>query len=216
MPRGKEPESVPFVLNYLARSYPSAGVVLRYRTPFELLVATVLAAQCTDDRVNRVTPALFARYPGPGPLARASREQIEEAVRPTGFYRSKAKALKGIAEGLLSRHGGNVPKSMDELTALPGVGRKTAAVILGACFGIAAIPVDTHVARVSYRLGLTRSKEPARIETDLGSAVPKTEWWTFATRLGWHGRRICVARVPRCSACGLSPVCPRKGVARSA
>jgi endonuclease-3 len=215
MPRRKDPGRVPFVLDFLARAYPSAGVVLRYRTPFELLVATVLAAQCTDDRVNQVTPALFARYPGPESFATASQEQIEEVVRPTGFYRNKAKALKGIAEGLLSRHGGNVPKSMEELTGLPGVGRKTAAILLGACFGVAAIPVDTHVGRVSFRLGLTRSKDPVRIEADLSAAVPKTEWWAFATRLGWHGRRICVARTPRCSACGLSPACPRNGVTRS-
>jgi endonuclease III len=215
MPRGKGPGSVPFVLDYLARAYPSAGVVLQYRTPFELLVATVLAAQCTDDRVNQVTPALFARYPGPESFASTSLEQIEEAVRPTGFYRNKAKALKGIAERLLSRHEGNVPKSMEELTGLPGVGRKTAAILLGACFGVAAIPVDTHVGRVSFRLGLTRSKDPVRIEADLSAAVPKTEWWTFATRLCWHGRRICVARLPRCSACGLSTVCPRNGVTRS-
>ena len=215
MPGRKGPGSVSFVLDYLARTYPSAGVVLRYRTPFELLVATVLAAQCTDDRVNQVTPALFARYPGPESFASAPQEQIEEAVRPTGFYRNKAKALKGIAEALLSRHEGNVPKSMEELTELPGVGRKTAAILLGACFGVAAIPVDTHVGRVSFRLGLTRSKDPVRIEADLSAAVPKTEWWPFATRLCWHGRRICVARLPRCSACGLSTVCPRNGVTRS-
>jgi endonuclease-3 len=215
MPGRKGPGSVSFVLDYLARTYPSAGVVLRYRTPFELLVATVLAAQCTDDRVNQVTPALFARYPGPESFASAPQEQIEEAVRPTGFYRNKAKALKGIAEALLSRHEGNVPKSMEELTELPGVGRKTAAILLGACFGVAAIPVDTHVGRVSFRLGLTRSKDPVRIEADLSAIAPETEWWDFATRLCWHGRRICVARLPRCSACGLSTVCPRNGVTRS-
>jgi endonuclease III len=215
MPRRKGPGTVAFVLDYLARTYPSAGVALQYRTPFELLVATVLAAQCTDDRVNQVTPALFARYPGPESFASASQEQIEEAVRPTGFYRNKAKAIKGIAGELLSRHEGNVPMSMEELTGLPGVGRKTAAILLGACFGVAAIPVDTHVGRVSFRLGLTRSKDPVRIEADLSAIVPESDWWDFATRLCWHGRRICVARTPRCSACGLSPVCPRSGVVRS-
>lgn len=215
MPPGRRPSLLPFVLDFLARAYPSAHVVLRHENPFELLMATVLAAQCTDDRVNQVTPALFARYPGPEAIAAASQEEIEEAVRPTGFYRSKAKALRGIAAALVSRHGGSVPKTMEELTALPGVGRKTAAVILGACFQADALPVDTHVARVSFRLGLTRSKDPARIEEDLAAAVPGKKRWEFATRLGWHGRRICVARLPRCGGCGLSPVCPRKGVTRS-
>ena len=127
-----------------------------------------------------------------------------------------AKVLKGIASALLARHRGNVPQSMEDLAALPGVGRKTASVVLGACFEEDALPVDTHVGRVSFRLGLTRSKDPTRIEADLSAAVPKTEWWAFATRLGWHGRRICIARTPRCSTCGLSPVCPREGVIRSA
>jgi endonuclease-3 len=215
MPRGKGPGSVPFVQDYLARAYPSAAVVLQYRTPFELLVATVLAAQCTDDRVNQVSPGLFVRFPGPEAFATASLSEIEEAVRPTGFYRNKARALKGIGSALVARHGGNVPGSMEELTALPGVGRKTASVILGACFGADALPVDTHVGRVSFRLGFTRSKDPARIEEDLVEAVPNGRW-NFATQLGWHGRRVCLARQPRCGACGLSRVCPRNGVTRSA
>src|SRR3972149_8408257 len=164
MPPGRRPSLIPFVLDFLVRAYPSARVVLRYENPFELLMATVLAAQCTDDRVNQVTPALFARYSGPEAIAAASQEEIEEAVRPTGFYRNKAKALKGISAALVSRHGGLVPKSMEDLTALPGVGRKTAAILLGACFGAGALPVDTHVGRVSFRLGLTSSKDPARAE----------------------------------------------------
>jgi endonuclease-3 len=215
MPPGKRPGPVPFILEVLACAYSSARVVLRYRTPFELLVATVLAAQCTDDRVNQVTPALFVRFPGPEAFAAASLPEIEEAVRPTGFYRNKAGALKGIGSALVARHGGNVPESMEELTALPGVGRKTASVILGACFGVDALPVDTHVGRVSFRLGLTRSKDPARIEEDLVEAVPNGRW-DFATQLGWHGRQVCVARQPRCGVCGLSRVCPRNGVTRSA
>lgn len=207
---------VAVVLDFLARAYPEARILLAHRTPFELLVATVLAAQCTDERVNRVTPALFARYPGPEAFAAAPLPELEEAVRPTGFFRNKARAIRGLAEALCGRHGGAVPRSLEALTALPGVGRKTAAVVLGGCFGKSALPVDTHVARVAFRLGLTTSKDPGRIEQELAKAVPERSWWQFATRLGWHGRQVCVARVPRCSRCGLEPVCPRAGVVRAA
>ncbi len=200
------------VLDFLAREYPGARVLLDHATPFELLVATVLAAQCTDERVNRVTPDLFRRFPAPDSFAAASQAEVERAVRPTGFYRNKAKAVRALSAALAAKHGGKVPDSMDALTALPGVGRKTASVILGTCFGADALPVDTHVARMSYRLGLTASKEPGRIEADLAGAVPEGRRWEFATRLGWHGRQICVARRPRCSECGLSPVCPKVGV----
>jgi endonuclease-3 len=175
-------------------------------------VATVLAAQCTDERVNSVTPALFRKYPDPGALAAATQEALEEAVRSTGFFRSKAKAIRGLSAAIVERHGGRVPATIDALTALPGVGRKTASIILGACFGAGALPVDTHVGRVSFRLGLTASKDPDRIELDLSAVVPEAKRWKFATRLGWHGRRICVARKPRCPSCGLLPVCPRNGV----
>jgi endonuclease-3 len=200
------------VLAFLGRAYPGARVLLAFRDPFELLVATVLAAQCTDDRVNRVTPGLFRAYPGPAAFAKAPQGELEEAVRPTGFFRNKAKAVRGLAEAIVSRHGGRVPETMEELTALPGVGRKTASILLGACFGVPALPVDTHVARVSFRLGLTRSKDPGRIEEDLAAAVPRGRWWEFTTRLGWHGRQVCVARKPRCGDCGLAAVCPRRGV----
>ena len=203
---------VPYVLDFLARAYPEARILLDYRNPFELLVATVLAAQCTDERVNRVTPSLFLKYPDPRTLAEAKREAVEEAVRPTGFYRNKAKAIRDLSAAIIERHGGKVPATMDALTALPGVGRKTASILLGAGFGVDALPVDTHVGRVSFRLGLTASKDPARIEQDLSAVVPATRWWEFATRLGWHGRRVCVARKPKCPACGLLPVCPRNGV----
>ncbi len=204
---------VEVVLDFLAREYPGARVLLDHRSPFELLVATVLAAQCTDERVNEVTPALFRRYAGPNALASASLPELEAAVRPTGFYRIKAKALRGLAQALAARHGGKVPQDMAALTALPGVGRKTAWIILGACFGRGdALPVDTHVGRVAYRLGLTASKDPERIEADLARAVAEGRRWEFATRLGWHGRSICVARRPRCAACGVSELCPKVGV----
>ncbi|MBI5341799.1 MAG: endonuclease III [Deltaproteobacteria bacterium] len=203
---------VPFVLDFLGRAYPEAGILLAYRNPFQLLVATVLAAQCTDERVNRVTPGLFRDYPDPRALAAAPQEAVEEVVRPTGFYRNKAKAIRGLAAAIEARHGGSVPGTMESLTELPGVGRKTASILLGACFGACALPVDTHVGRVSYRLGLTASKDPVKIEQDLAAAVPKEKWWEFATRLGWHGRRICVARRPKCSECGLASVCPKNGV----
>lgn len=206
---------IPALLEFLERIYPDARILLDYRNPFELLVATVLAAQCTDDRVNRVTPGLFARYPGPEVLAESSLEELEEAVRSTGFFRSKAKALRGLSEALVVRHGGTVPDTMKALTALPGVGRKTASILLGGVFGKSALPVDTHVGRVTFRLGLTASKDAARIERDLAASIPEKEWWTCATRMGWHGRRLCVARTPRCGSCGLSGVCPKAGVVRS-
>jgi len=209
---GKGAAPVKELLAFLAKAYPDARVLLDHRNPFELLVATVLAAQCTDERVNRVTPALFRAYPGADAFAKAPQEEVEEAVRPTGFFRNKAKAVRELSAAILSRHEGKVPGTMEELTALPGVGRKTASILLGACFGVPALPVDTHVGRVSYRLGLTVSKDPAKIEEDLAKAVPRGKWWEFASRLGWHGRQVCIARRPRCGVCGVAPLCPRRGV----
>lgn len=209
----KRAAPVPFVLDFLARAYPGARILLDHRNPFELIVATVLAAQCTDEAVNRVTPSLFRAFPNPRALAAAPPDAVEEIVRPTGFFRNKAKAIRGLSAAIVERHGGKMPETMETLTALPGVGRKTASVVLGSCFGVAdALPVDTHVARVSFRLGLTASKDADRIERDLTDAVSKAKRWEFATRLGWHGRRICVARKPQCPECGLLPVCPRNGV----
>jgi endonuclease-3 len=208
----RPPAPVPYVRDFLARAYPEARILLDHHNPFELLVATVLAAQCTDERVNRVTPSLFLKYPEPRALAEAKQEAVEEVVRPTGFFRNKAKAIRELSAAIVERHGGKVPATMDTLTALPGVGRKTASILLGACFGVDALPVDTHVGRVSFRLGLTASKDPARIEQDLSAVVPATKRWEFTTRLGWHGRQVCVARKPRCPVCGLLPVCPRNGV----
>jgi len=212
MKTGKGAAPVMEVLAFLAKAYPGARVLLDHRNPFELLVATVLAAQCTDERVNRVTPALFRSWPGPAAFAKTSQGEMEAAVRSTGFYRNKAKAVRELSAVIVDRHDGRVPRTMEELTDLPGVGRKTASILLGACFGVPALPVDTHVGRVSFRLGLTASKDPARIEEDLAGAVPREKWWEFATRLGWHGRQVCVARKPRCPECGLAAVCPKQGV----
>ena len=200
------------VLAFLAKEYPEARVLLEHRNPFELLVATVLAAQCTDERVNRVTPGLFRSFPGPADFANAGQREIEEVVRPTGFFRNKAKALRELSAGIVRRHGGEVPGTMEELVALPGVGRKTASVILGACFGAPALPVDTHVGRVSFRLGLTGARDPVKIEADLAEEIPRERWWEFTTRLGWHGRKVCAARKPRCAECGLEPSCPKRGI----
>ena len=214
---GRRPAPIAAVLAFLDRAYPAARVLLDHRNPFELLVATVLAAQCTDARVNRVTPALFRRYPDAAALAGAEPAELEEAVRPTGFYRNKAKALRGLSQAIAARHRGRVPATMAALTSLPGVGRKTASILLGACFGADdALPVDTHVARVAFRLGLTSAKDPDRIEADLARLVPAERRFAFATRLGWHGREICVARKPHCPRCGLNAVCPKNGVARAA
>lgn len=200
------------ILRFLDSAYPDARIVLDFKTPFQLLVATVLSAQCTDDRVNQVTPGLFARWPDAAALAAAPADAVEEAVRSTGFYRNKAKAIRGLAGALAESYGGQVPDDLDALTRLPGVGRKTASVVLGGCFGRAALPVDTHVARVSFRLGLTASNDADRIERDLAGAIPKERWWDFTTRLGWHGRRVCVARKPHCTDCGLAAICPRNGL----
>ncbi|HEY3489769.1 MAG TPA: endonuclease III [Candidatus Deferrimicrobiaceae bacterium] len=204
--------AVPVILSFLDSTYPDARIVLDFRTPIQLLVSTVLAAQCTDDRVNRVTPGLFAQWPDAAAMSGASQEAMEEAVRSTGFYRNKAKAIRELAAALVSRHGGEVPADLEALTRLPGVGRKTASVVLGGCFGIPALPVDTHVGRVSFRLGLTASKDPVRIEQDLAAVIPRSRWWDFTTRLGWHGRRVCVARKPHCPECGLEPICPKQGL----
>lgn len=195
-------------------AYPDAWCELRFASPFELLVATILSAQCTDARVNQVTPEVFGRYPDAASLAASDPGELESLIRSTGFFRAKAKALRGMAQALSERHGGAVPATMDALTALPGVGRKTANVILGTAFGITAgIVVDTHVARASRRLGLTRSDDPHRIEQDLMNAFPEESWILLAHRLIIHGRRVCAARRPACQSCPLSALCPRISVA---
>jgi endonuclease-3 len=197
------------VLERLLAEYPDAHCALDFTNAFELLCATILSAQCTDKRVNMVTPTLFARYPDAAALAAAKPEELEEIIRSTGFFRSKAKSLIGMATGLVERHGGDVPADMDALTALPGVGRKTANVILGNAFGRNdGIVVDTHVTRLSNRLALTAETDPVKIERALMPLFPRERWTILSHLLIEHGRRICIARKPRCGECVLSDVCP--------
>lgn len=199
----------PEILARLRQEHPDARCALEHRDPFELLCATILSAQCTDVRVNLVTPVLFARYPTPAALAGACRSEVEEIIRPTGFFRNKAKSLIGMAKAVVADHGGVVPRTMEQLRALPGVGRKTANVILGNAYGLnEGITVDTHVARVSHRLGLTRHMDPLKIERDLMPLVPRDDWALVSHLLIFHGRRICLARRPRCADCVLADLCP--------
>jgi endonuclease-3 len=201
------------VLGELANLYPVAVCELDYQTPWQLLVATVLSAQCTDERVNTTTPELFRRWPDPEAMAGAPRDELEEVIRPTGFFRNKARNLQKTAQSILADHGGDVPREFDELIALPGVGRKTAKVVLGEAFGIAAgIAVDTHVKRLAHRIGLSSNTDPDRIATDLEDLVPRREWVDFSKRMILHGRRVCSARRPDCDECPLAPVCARLGV----
>ena len=213
MPVETRPSAVPVkrALTVLARTYPEVRCELDHRTPLELLVATVLSAQSTDRRVNRVTPALFARYPDAPAYAAADRAELEEMIRPVGFFRAKAQSIQGIAQELCERHGGEVPADLDALVALPGVGRKTANVVLGEAFGVPGITVDTHVGRLARRLGWTRSSDPVRIERDLADLIPRDRWTEASQLLIWHGRRCCHARRPACGACTLARWCPSFG-----
>jgi endonuclease-3 len=199
----------PLILERLGELYPHATCSLDWRTPWELLVATMLSAQCTDERVNKVTPALFARFPDAAAAAAVESEAVEPYVQSTGFFRTKAKNIVAASRLLMERHGGAVPASMEELLTLPGVARKTANVVLAHAFGInAGVTVDTHVKRLAHRLGLTRHTDPKRIESDLMKLVPQAEWENLAIRLIFHGRAVCVARKPRCEGCGLADLCP--------
>lgn len=188
--------------------YPEVKPQLFYRNPFELLVATILSAQCTDQQVNRVTPALFEEFRSPLDFAQGSRRRIEELIRPTGFYRNKAKSIQSCAAALLTHHDGQVPDSLEKLVKLPGVGRKTANVVLGAAFGKPGIVVDTHVGRISRRLALTRNGNPVKVEFDLMHIVPRSDWSDFSLRLIFFGRQFCTARKPKCPRCPLKRLCP--------
>lgn len=189
--------------------YPDAHCELDFRSPWELLVATILSAQCTDKRVNMVTPVLFAKFPGPAQLAIARPEDVETIIKSTGFFRAKTKALLGVASALVDRHDAQVPPSMEALVVLPGVGRKTANVVLGNAFAINdGVVVDTHVGRVGVRLGLTNETDPVKVERALMALFPRERWTLLSHLLIWHGRRICIARKPRCGECPLADVCP--------
>lgn len=201
------------LIQILRKTYPNARVELNYSNPLELLVATILSAQCTDKRVNMVTAELFKKYRTAADYANADLATLEQEIKTTGFYRNKARTLKALGQQLVERHGGKVPNSMDELTKLPGVGRKTANVLLGNAFGInEGIVVDTHVTRLAQRLGLTTQKDAEKIEQDLMQLVPRKLWTDFAHWLIWHGRRRCYARKPDCEHCEIAKLCPRIGV----
>ena len=207
------PERAREIYDRLAEHYPDAHCALDFRTPYQLLVATILSAQCTDKRVNMVTPALFKRYRTPAAMADANPAELEELIKSTGFFRNKTRSLLGMSRALTERHRGKVPDQLEELVELPGVGRKTANVVLGNAFDKnEGVVVDTHVARVSERLGLTRETDPVKIEQDLMRLFPSERWTMLAHLLIEHGRRICVARRPKCEECFLNDICPSSRV----
>jgi endonuclease III len=217
-PRGRESalaraERAGRICQRLQETYPEASCSLDFQSPFQLLVATILSAQCTDRRVNMVTGPLFRRWPSPAKLAAAPQSDLEEVIRTTGFFRAKAKNILGCCQALVSKHGGQVPESLEELVRLPGVGRKTANVVLGSAFGqTSGVVVDTHVGRIARRLGLTRHTDAVRAERDLIACVPESHWIPFSHQLIAHGRGVCMARRPRCESCPLMDLCPQKGV----
>jgi endonuclease-3 len=195
----------------LAALYPDAQCELHFRTPLELAVATILSAQCTDKRVNEVTPALFARYPTAADYAAADRDELEALIRPTGFFRNKATSLIGLGAALVERHDGQVPPRLDDLVALPGIGRKTANVVLGNAFGVPGLTVDTHFGRLVRRFGWTDETDPDNVERVVAELLPKAEWTMFSHRVIFHGRRVCHARKPACGACAIARLCPSYG-----
>jgi endonuclease-3 len=200
------------IVRRLAKLYPDAKCALNHENPLQLLIATILSAQCTDVRVNLVTPALFARYPNAQAFAEADPSELETAIRSTGFFRNKARNIIACCRQILEKHGGQVPNTMEDLVHLPGVGRKTANVILGNAFDVPGITVDTHVLRLSHRMGLTKERDAHKVEQDLMTLIPKKEWTMFSHRMIFHGRQVCFARKPNCSGCILKEVCPKIGV----
>ncbi len=209
-PRGAQSRATD-VVRLLREAYPDAKCALQHSNAYELLVATILSAQCTDERVNMVTPNVFAKYPTPADLAHADPEDVERLIQSTGFFRSKTKSLIGMAQAVEERFDGKVSDDLDDLVTLPGVGRKTGNVIRSVWFGEPGLPVDTHVTRLSARLKLTNETDPVKIEHDLGGLVPPEEWGLLSLRLIEHGRQVCDARRPRCDACSLAAICPSAG-----
>ena len=211
--RSRSPHDARKIAQRLAAAYPDAGCSLDFKTPLQLLVATILSAQCTDVRVNQVTPALFRKYRTAKDFALAMLPVLERSIQSTGFFRAKAKSIQGACQLLVQQHGGDVPKDLEQLVKLPGVGRKTANVVLGTAFGVAAgVVVDTHVTRVSRRLGLTTAKDAGRIEQDLMAQFDEKDWIKLSHEMIYHGRACCTARRPKCEQCPLNSLCPRIGV----
>jgi endonuclease-3 len=200
------------IVRQLARLYPDASCALNYDNPLQLLVATILSAQCTDVRVNLVAPAVFARYPDAAAFATAVPRELQRLIQSTGFFRNKARNIIKCCQQLVARHGGQVPATMEELVPLPGIGRKTANVILGNAFGVPGIVVDTHLGRLSRRMGLTTNTNPVKVERDLMGLLPRTQWTMFSHRMIHHGRQVCHARKPNCGGCALAKVCHKVGV----
>jgi endonuclease III len=206
--RGTDPTRVRAILQRLDEAYPAATCALQHDNAFQLLISTILSAQCTDERVNQVTATLFKKYPNPNAFAYANPAELEQEIRPTGFFRNKTKSIMGASKKIVEEFHGEVPRTMEQLLTLPGVARKTANVVLGTAFGQAVgVVVDTHVERVSGRLDLTKHTEPKKIEQDLMAAIPREKWILFAHQLIWHGRRVCQARKPKCIECNLEKLC---------
>jgi endonuclease III len=208
---GTDPKRVAAILAGLDAAYPEATCELNFSNAFQLLIATILSAQCTDVRVNQVTGELFKKYTKPEDFAYASPAELEKEIRPTGFFRNKTKSIMGASKGLIEKFGGDVPRTMEEILTLPGVARKTGNVVLGTAYGVASgVVVDTHVMRLSQRLDLTRNEDPKKIEQDLMQVIPKDKWIKFSHQLIWHGRRVCAARKPKCAECNLESLCYSK------
>jgi endonuclease-3 len=208
---GSDPQRVAAILAKLDEAYPDAICELKHQNAFQLLISTILSAQCTDVRVNQVTETLYKKYPNPKAFAYATPSELEQEIRPTGFFRNKTKSVMGASKAIVEEHGGEVPRTMEEILTLPGVARKTANVVLGTAYGIASgIVVDTHVQRIANRLDLTRNEDPKKIEQDLLQVIPQERWIKFSHQIIWHGRRVCAARKPRCVECNLESLCYAK------
>jgi len=210
-PDPTNPKRVSAILQKLDEAYPDATCELKHANPFQLLISTILSAQCTDVRVNQVTETLYKKYSGPESFAYANPSELEQEIRPTGFFRNKTKSVMGASKAVVDKFGGEVPRTMEEILTLPGVARKTGNVVLGTAYGIASgVVVDTHVQRLSNRLELTTNQEPKKIEQDLMKVIPQNKWIQFSHQLIWHGRRVCIARKPKCAICNLERICKSK------